>query len=33
MSKYTIEVTNKFKKDFNRCIKRGFKDADTTTIP
>ncbi len=23
MSKYTLEVTNKFKKDFNRCIKRG----------
>lgn len=23
MTKYTLEVTNKFKKDFRRCIKRG----------
>lgn len=23
MSKYTLEVTNKFKKDFRHCIKRG----------
>ncbi len=23
MSKYSLEVTNKFKKDFKRCIKRG----------
>ena len=23
MSKYTLEVTNKFKKDFKHCIKRG----------
>lgn len=23
MSIYTLEVTNKFKKDFKRCIKRG----------
>ncbi len=23
MSKYTLDVTNKFKKDFRKCIKRG----------
>ncbi len=23
MSKYSLEVTNQFKKDFKRCIKRG----------
>ena len=23
MNKYSLEVTNKFKKDFRQCIKRG----------
>ncbi len=23
MNRYTLEVTNKFKKDFKRCMKRG----------